>query len=969
MEPVISIERLLELINLYKYASIEGEKTELIIAPLFVNGKYDEVKRVITIGLQGGFSRDRESFIIDSKDFDSDILPFLINYYENDDKLEMTYSNVATLDNQTSKAIYETETGDLLYLETLDKNLFATVNEKKENYIGKQARGQKTKEEKDWEEMLSYAKKRRTTTNFYKEIFKDPEEINILEEMIGVLSNEKKVNISNSNRAIKNNIGFIEEYLEKSNINDELKKKIRNKANIRKLATVLGAEARIKTKLDLNDEAVKSKLIYVRDVLSETEYFDMRFSKKFADSPEDKKSYGRNKQTEALRLKEELLSRGDNKNAKFCDELIEHLEVKSRKISSTTNIKKIEDAKFEAHSEVIVDNYEELLDAVQLVLGARVNREHFEFIIKKNEHNQREVRLSITNGISRTDDFNFLFNNGDTFDLILKDFVKYMNVTDKPVIINVDRDFDKAIESSTNNQILFKGYGKDFSIDEVYGEEKAPQKQIIRKINGTSFKELNNYYNKFKVKANENNKTEIFYKKTNEQYYPSTDREQWDIEFATYWGIMLGIFDENPENKKINMYAERIFSEINDFFTLAIIDERHLEYEEVKEFVINALDKYNVLNPTGVFERFMPSPLFLDYFTNYYNNIIEEEEYEFDNLENTVDDFEDDMAKLFGLNKEIIEQPVIEEDALSSPSDEDVLNKLYQQMTSAVAVIEEEYLKNKQQKAGRGLSDEQLEEAGLKAAIAILGAKTGEDIYFQQAGSEMADKIFYREKAEESVRKEAERQEVIREAGEKVAIAIVGAQAGEDIYFQQAGSDTAEKIIYKEAGEESAHNIFFEEIGEVQASELLKGKIKDLRDTLIAIIDDKHKNMEDAFEVSNSYATKENPSNIKVFYSGDNEIEVIIGNGTVDETVIYQETFSKNEEKELIDKLIDLYLNNNEKTKVSNFQVPNTNKGYLIALGEDQNVFQVSNPPKEVADRIKERLEALKDEKILVNKR
>ena len=78
----------------------------------------------------------------------------LINYYEGDEKLNLEVISRSTMDNVTSKSIYETETGDLLYLETLNNSLFDMVNSRRETVVERVVKPPKSQEEKDWEEML-----------------------------------------------------------------------------------------------------------------------------------------------------------------------------------------------------------------------------------------------------------------------------------------------------------------------------------------------------------------------------------------------------------------------------------------------------------------------------------------------------------------------------------------------------------------------------------------------------------------------------------------------------------------------------------------------------------------------------------------------------------------------------------------------------------------------------------------------
>ena len=64
MDSSLDVKKILDIIDTYKYRSITGERVELVVSPLHDDGKYDLSKRKVTIGLQGGLNRDRESFIV-----------------------------------------------------------------------------------------------------------------------------------------------------------------------------------------------------------------------------------------------------------------------------------------------------------------------------------------------------------------------------------------------------------------------------------------------------------------------------------------------------------------------------------------------------------------------------------------------------------------------------------------------------------------------------------------------------------------------------------------------------------------------------------------------------------------------------------------------------------------------------------------------------------------------------------------
>ena len=86
MNTSYDIKKILELIDLYKYGSIAGEKVEIVVSPLMENG--DSSKRLITIELQGGVSREKDSFVVENgKELDEKVLPLIISHYTKDDSL------------------------------------------------------------------------------------------------------------------------------------------------------------------------------------------------------------------------------------------------------------------------------------------------------------------------------------------------------------------------------------------------------------------------------------------------------------------------------------------------------------------------------------------------------------------------------------------------------------------------------------------------------------------------------------------------------------------------------------------------------------------------------------------------------------------------------------------------------------------------------------------------------------------
>ena len=202
----LDINKIYELIDLYKYASIEGERVEIIVSPYEENCKWDDSKRIITIGLQGGFSRDRDSFIIDNVlEFERLVLPRILAYYTSDDKIEKIEINHSELENVTSKEVIETESGNLFYLESLDDGIFEKLEEEKDKVINNTnyKKIPFLNEDKIWEEIFYYVKQRRVEEDFYKDgKFTKDERKQLYSFIVNIVQNEKKLNSSNTPKYI-----------------------------------------------------------------------------------------------------------------------------------------------------------------------------------------------------------------------------------------------------------------------------------------------------------------------------------------------------------------------------------------------------------------------------------------------------------------------------------------------------------------------------------------------------------------------------------------------------------------------------------------------------------------------------------------------------------------------------------------------------------------------------------------------
>lgn len=622
MDSSISIRKFYELVDLYKYGSIDGEKTELVIRPLYENGKYSDTKRIISIGLQGGLSRDRDTFVADIKDFDTKVMPYLINYFEGDEKLEFNQVSRSTMENITSKSIYETETGNLFYLETLNNSLFDIVEGRREIVKKNTNKRSISKLEKDYDEILQYAKKTKDRNILYDEKYSENEKLE-LNQMFSLLAANNIVNISNSSNSRLANEKLIDEYINNEKFNEELKEKINRDKS--KLAIFLGAYARINKKLDLNDNKIREILYFANYYLINTEYFDLRRKSKFSLMSEEQKINSRSKQSEIIKLREKVLSDDISNEEKrlvseICDELLQFLELKDNKKDISKEINRVEDTNLVLYNDVVLNDYFELQNSIDLILGGKLDNENYEFIIER-EGNIRKVRLSIINSLSRGDEFNFIFTDVREFDNRIKTIIDSLMNNKELGNTNVLDVSNQSDLTSNGNKILLKGYDKDF----YEREEKV--------LKATSFDKLHEYVINYKIRTNPQNELDIFERDTLIPYNPINQREKLDIEFATYWNVMAGIF-ETPGDKMIGeVYAfgkgrEILFNIMNEYFTNIILNDEEFDLLDIKRKFAES----QVENSLVIFNRLFRNQYYIDYVLKYYKSIVNEK-----NIDNQYD--------------------------------------------------------------------------------------------------------------------------------------------------------------------------------------------------------------------------------------------------------------------------------------------------------------------------------------------
>lgn len=382
----INLKQMYELIDLYKYASIEGERVEFSVYPTKNN------ERIVTIKLQNGFPRDNDTFIFeDGELFDREVYPKLLSYYTHDDSIGNWDIITSEYKEASIKGSNETQTGNLVYLETYKEDyidgLSTKLEEVEENTKFK--KDELKNEDKIWDEVILYAKERRMLLDFYNGAGFDESEINIIHNFVSNLSELKDINYGKSRKALHNNEKVLKELFKnkdevlKLGLNDKIYNKLVNTSSIKKLARIVGSEKRISKRLDIENEGINKKIVFATKELDKVEFFDLKNSKQLKE-----KEYVSSK-SQAIK---ELAKLYDNTNLydeetrkeyiDYCNELLEYLERKSLDINKVEEEK--EDVKFIEYVGAKVDFEDEPKEIDSEIIKID-DKKHFEEIGKKQD--------------------------------------------------------------------------------------------------------------------------------------------------------------------------------------------------------------------------------------------------------------------------------------------------------------------------------------------------------------------------------------------------------------------------------------------------------------------------------------------------------------------------------------------------------------------------------------------------------
>lgn len=485
----MSIRSVLELIDLYKERRVSGEKTEVIVTPFFEDGIE---KRQVTIGLQGGFSRDRDTLIFeDSKEFDEIILPVLMAYISQEDKFGPWGITVAPKEGTTNKGVMETESGNLFYLETMNSEDFelsiSRMEEEREKTEYKKEELDDT--DKTWDGILTYVRNRNNFID-YTGYSLDTQEIEELYNLIESIATKKitkdttviikdktrtKENLEKllSDRELLSQFGFTPEFIDKllKNVSTEV------------LASLVINERKFNNKFDKNDENIKPRVEFARVQLGgmKSNYFK---SKKREEVLNNLIEEYKNSLVYTDEEKEEYI--------KYCNELLEFIKkVKNNKnkiVKNEVDLDAPRNVRNLKQDNSIVDDYQALYETIDLMKYGRVEEERYEMIVEKDpqDKSKRLVRISLLDGVSRNDTYNFVFTDGQKFDGELRGIIDRVysddpNFMTEVEYVNVPGEETKKNSlriTRDNNELLIKDTPEGLEFEKTKLVEKEEDKTL-----------------------------------------------------------------------------------------------------------------------------------------------------------------------------------------------------------------------------------------------------------------------------------------------------------------------------------------------------------------------------------------------------------------------------------------------------------------------------------------------------------
>lgn len=455
----LKLNDLYDVINLYKNASITGEKVELIITPTEKDGKFTNDGRVITVRLAGGLSRDSDTFVFDdAKKFDEIILPRILNFYNNGDStLDFEYAE-PNVEGAMVKLSAVTADNNYIYIESFDQNIKDKILSSKVASIDGMDmvdKPIKPTSYDEWNEVLIYSRAKYKNKIVFDNYF-TKEEKKQINSFIMKLSKLDDIRIDNrSLTAKKHNIELVKEILrsnESDIVSHELSEKILNyDSYVEFLGEFVGLTKRMEKKISekgYDKNEINSKLKFASDVLGRVGFFNLETLKE--------NSYIGSKRELLTALGYKFHDDDNSRYEQYAQDLISYLDYTVSK-----NYKKSKSDTFRRENSFVSDDYKALEESLKLCKEALLDGEKYELLVNRDNTGKVLVRISLMNGISKSSRFNFSFDDNDEIMTELKKSMEYLTFDDN-VIYNIKSDF---LGNATNKTLYRTKNGNEILID------------------------------------------------------------------------------------------------------------------------------------------------------------------------------------------------------------------------------------------------------------------------------------------------------------------------------------------------------------------------------------------------------------------------------------------------------------------------------------------------------------------------
>lgn len=938
----ISINRLYSIIDLCKYAEVDGAKAEIKISP------YNDNSRLIRIGINDGYSRDHYEYVYDNGiEFDLKVMPLIVKRFLEKDKISSWVTADPEMEEYPSKELIVTESGNECLIQTFDKNFHENFKDTIENVSFEKKEEEYTYEEKALEKVLKYLKVK----------YKPREALDscnpaLRQELINIIENAYSLNEGKTltDEQIYNFAYNIEQGISKEAF-DAIVNDIRNDNSvlINEIRDYLKNERKYENYLD---EEPYMSLCETGTFLVENGYFNIRYAfpqKTDLDNLNEETlkeiltSEYKSKYKFLSEEKEALLKVGNEKAASDIDIYMSYL-VKATRSKVNRNKTKKEDVKFnEKIQEYKVDDALTMLDAVRLYKGGKLDNEKFEIIIEE-ENNSYVVNLRLSNGLSRDNNI-FKFTKNEKFkEEVLPAILNEFTALDA-IIDSSEKDDKVLMKTYTGNELLVKNH----LINNVTLTLK--DKEDYLKLADRSEESLSPYDIKRKEELASKSETIGEYHKQEEEYKAGNvseeellkAKEKLISEDTPRVTVNKPVQVEN--NNNVIKSAEDIDYGIIEKKALLDGDSKHLASYFRKEI----LREKGLLPPTGLkeIERLV-------------------------SISEDVRTLEEAREKM--LRKEISKEKY------------DSLHDYYRRMLS-------ETIKNKgntpsiktpkeKQAPTRIKSNDKfdyLHKLVLKYKVQNVNGEI--KVFNRSVNSEI---MFRNEKQLEAVEfanfwnsalglKSSKDDMVL---GEKYAFSedsrklfkIISSNLNGDYLkldnikeeFKNSGIENQDIIFNRLFKNDSYVNYVTK--GMKRFNKTYAGNALDVVEENLEV-----KEIVDAYEIAESYADDKQNATLKVHVPKERpeKIEVFVSHGIEkNETVIYNKTFDKDYFlKELLDKIIKGFNKISGIVKINTYTVPDSNKELLIALGSKDSVFQVTNMDTNDMDIVKNSLSKVENTK------